>query len=524
MVLLGALCRLTRCRAKRFLWKNVLDNLLAYFLWNVVLCENVDSLSLWHGMPGLFGVVVKLLCGSQIPLSQGQRTGSPAQLQFEESARMGAMGEGARSAATSMQNRQSAAIPQAIRNEAQKLADAPLVGSSVEAAESAIGGVQQRAGEMIGAVDEAYAAVPKGSYLSIDGAMGLIRKMRGAVRGGEYDKTLPKTAQALDDLAKTEKALSVLKGKNQRVPFEAIENYRKRLGRYIKAAGDNADQGQLIQIKGALDDYMDTAMVDGLMFGDEATVEAIKKARSVRREYSELFEPQPKRARAGVRDSDRAGVLINKMAELDPDPSEVVNALFASDRAFGKSGSAQLANRLKETLGADSMEWQQLRQAAFLRLFGVDKGQLSGVAQEGAAYISGQNTLKRLQEVLGGRGKNLANAMFTRDEINNMVELARAIKRAQPVPFNKSGTAGQLAYQNRLQSLAGKVMRSLSFTVDPTGGLLGGIAEKGVASIPTRQAAAMAEQAFSGRPLQIVSPRAPAQQIVAPVSVQAATE
>lgn len=462
----------------------------------------------------------------RIPYSEGQRTGSPSQLQFEESARMGGQGEGARLPAETLQRAQQAAIPQAVRTEAQKLSSQPLVSSSIEAAETAAGGVKTAAQDMYQAVQQAYEAVPKGTFFTTDGMLGITRGMRGAVRGAEYDRTLPKTAQALDDLNKMERALKVLKDKKVRVPFEQVESYRKKLMGYIRGADNQTDQMQLIQMKGAMDDYIDQAVADGLLFGEgaEGTMDAIKNARALRRQYSELFEPQTAKTRAGVRDDDAAGRLINKMAELEPDPSDVVGALFGSGNAFGKQGSAQLASRMKEALGPDSPEWQQIRQAAFLRIFGMDKGQLSQSTKEGAVYISGQDALNRLQDIVGGRGKNLANALFTKEEVNNMIELARAIKRAQPAPFNPSGSGGMVGFQ--LRELMDKALTMMAFNEPMTTGALV-LAKKGEAAIDTREAAKLAQQAFSGRPLEIIRPNVGAQAVeaaVAPAMIQGANQ
>lgn len=460
------------------------------------------------------------------PLSEGQRSGSPEVLQFEESARMGGQGVEAQRSALKLQGQQQSSIPQAVMTEAEKLAPTPLPASSIQAAEAATGGVKSAAEAMDAQVKAAYEAIPKGSRLSPRGVIDVATGMQRAVSGLEFDRTLENTGKALADLGNMKRIMTLRDKQGKKgLPIEYIEQYRRKLNGYIKGSANNpTDERQLIIMKNAMDDYLDTAIAEGLLTGDQNTLQAMKNARGMRRQYSELFEPQASKTKAGVRDRDAAGILINKMAELEPDPSEVVSALFASDNAFGKKGSAEFASRMKQALGEDSPEWQQLRQAAFLRIFGLDKGQLMASAKEGATYVSGQNTLKRLQDVVGGRGKNLAKEMFSKEEIDNMIDLARHIKRTQPTPFNPSGTAGMTGFQNqKMNGMLNKLLTSLSIA-DPsmTTGVLT-MAGKGRASLSDKAKANLASQVFSGKPLQKLSPSSSAEMIGSTVPAMSRT-
>lgn len=461
----------------------------------------------------------------RIPYSAGQRTGSPAQLQAEEAFRAGGSTAEAQQVARSFEQTQKAAIEEAVRRGATQAGSAPVIGSAIDAAETATSAVKSAAQQMDEAVKAAYDQVPKGTFFRPAAAQNMIRGIRKSVRDLEFDRTLPATQKALNDVSKMEKALSVLDKKNARVPFNVIEQYRRKLNGYMKGSDISpTDQRQVLLMKQALDEYTDRAVADGLLFGaDDAAgvLGKVENARALRRLYAETFEPQPSKTKAGVRDVDPAGRLINKMAELEPDAGEISSALFGSGSILGRKESAELVKRVGNAIGRDSPEFQQIKQAAFLKIFGVDKGQLVDAAREGPVRISGAQALRSLQEVIGGRSKGVAKELFSKEEIDGMVRLARAIKRAQPEPFNPSGTAGQINAQFREQ--AGKLMNMLGFTAGPIEGALINIAQKGVGEISDANATALARQVFSGRPLQVIGQRVPGGAVGAP-AMQSATQ
>lgn len=458
----------------------------------------------------------------RIPYTAGQRSGSPAQLQAEEAMRAGGSTPEAQQMAVSFKGTQDAAIEEAVKRYASQMSAGPMVSGTQEAAEVVTEGVQTAAARMDDAVKSAYEAVPKGTFMRPEGALSVAKGIRRSVRGLEFDTSLPQTSKALSDMGKMEKALKVLENNGARVPFRTVEQYRKKLNGYIRSAESPEDQRQVLLMKRALDDYVGQSVADGLLFGaDDAAgvLRSVEDARAMRRMYAEMFEPQPSKTKAGVRDTDPAGQIINKMAELDPDAGDVAAALFGSGNLLGRKNSAELVRRLKSALGPDSQEFQAVKQAAFLRLFGVDKGQLTSQAAEGPVRISGTQALKSIQEAMEGRSKDMARELFDKDEIAGMVKLARAIKRAQPTPFNPSGTAGQANAQWR-ESL-NKITQLLGFAGGPIQGALMTVGQKGVAEVSEANANALARQVFSGRPLQVVGQKLPGGAVGAPSIQQA---
>jgi hypothetical protein len=437
-----------------------------------------------------------------IELSRGQRTGSPTQLQFEEAVRAGALGgDKAQGQAIAQQARQRAQTVQAAQNVQESLGGGQRSVSSVnEAADAAIDAVATKAEDFYGQVREAYQSAPNGAALNTEGAQSLFNGMAKALRGAEVAKDLPQTSAVLGDIRSMQKTLKIMSANNARIPIRQLETFRQRLNTRIGAA-TGSDQVQVMAVKRAFDEYLDGAIAKGLVHGGEdagKTLSALKHARSLRKGYGDLFEPKPSRTRAGVIDNDPGGRILNKMAELEPTTEEVVSALYGSGRVFGKRGSAQLAERLKTVLGPESAEWRAIREAGLLRLMGVESGQIGD-----GVRISGREFLKRIHEAKAGRGQSLANALYTPEEIGLMENLAKQIIRSQPTPANPSGTAGQLGFQMR--ELVGRLGQMMGFASgDPTMTVLATFAQRGGQGLKDRKVIAVAEQAFSGKPLQII--------------------
>lgn len=439
-----------------------------------------------------------------IPYTAGQRTASPERLQMEEALRSGGLGgEQARAAERGFSQFQESAVTQAARRQQEAIGGGRRSVASVqEAGDIVSDAVKQAADDMNRAVSEAYEQVPKGAFLNIEGARQMTRRLRRALIGSDINKRLRSTSDIMDDLGKMDKALKVVEGKKGRIPLDTLEGFRRRLNGYIKSAENPTDQLQVLLVKRAFDDYMDTAVADKLLQGaGEEGYEALKNARALRREYSELFEPQVRKTKAGVRDNDTAGRLINKIAELDPETDELVNAMFGAGNLFGKRGGAEVVRRLKQVLEPNSPEFQSVREAAFLKLFGVDKGELA----EQGIQISGRKALTNLREAMQGRGRGLANELFTKEELDSMIRLAQAIKRTQPERFNPSGTAGQLGFQlrNQINNLIGMA----GFAGGPVQGIMATALQKGMGAVDEKAAVNLARQVFSGKPLTKVTGR-----------------
>ena len=109
---------------------------------------------------------------------------------------------------------------------------------------------------------------------------------------------------------------------------------------------------------------------------------------------------------------------LRKLINTDVTPNEAVNLIFGYGE-LGQAGvSVRVAKRLKTIVGADSPDWGQYREAAFMRLIGGPQG------QGGPQVI-----VSRIDRALDGRGMSLTKEIFSEDEIKRLRALRHAINR-----------------------------------------------------------------------------------------------
>ncbi|KMO20714.1 hypothetical protein [Methylobacterium platani] len=155
---------------------------------------------------------------------------------------------------------------------------------------------------------------------------------------------------------------------------------------------------------------------------------------------------------------------VGDLARTGFDPNRVAAGLFGSGVPGSRIGSAEYGKTLKQAFGADSPEWANLRQAAWLNLVGHGEGGRLPAAKEA----------ERIRAFTGGEGKGLAREMFNGDELALMNRYADAVK-ATHVP-----TGSRLPDGGRSAALAGQVMNLISGAIGfKVGGPAGGAAAFG---------------------------------------------
>ncbi len=380
-----------------------------------------------------------------IPITSGQRSLDDAALSAEDRLRSGVRGE----------------QPQRIIRDFERDVQQPAIDRAAQQVKTQLGDVEGSPGGIVregiktaerqadDAVSEAYEQVGR-AELSVEGIKGLFRQVKNAVRGVEYDKTLPQTKAILDSASKFQKTIKTLEGKGLRpMDLRRIEQLRKRINTAINAADNPADKAQVTQIKRAFDDYLDTAIQKALFSGDEGSIEALKNARGLFSDYAKKFRAQPKRGKSGrVVDRDEPGQFIEKIIDANPTNEQIVNAVFGASN-LNKGGGALMARRFKEILGADSEGFAAIRTAAVKRLIKTTK-------VNGKDIISGQQTLKAIDDAVE-KNNSLLKELFSPQEISLLKRFAAQVKRTQPDLVksreNPSGTAQVLT--KTLSNLAG---------------------------------------------------------------------
>lgn len=393
-----------------------------------------------------------------IPLTSAQRSLDDAALSAEDRMRAGIRGE----------------KPQRTLRDFERDVQQPAIDKAAQQVTDRLGGIEGSSGGMVresiktaerqadDAVGEAYEQVGT-AELSIEGMKGLFRQVKTAVRGVQYDQTLPQTKSILDGATKFQKLIKSSEGKGLRpLDLRRVEQLRKRINTAINAADNPADKAQVSKIKRAFDDYLDTAVQKALFSGDDASLDALKNARGLFADYAKKFRAQPKRGKSGrIVDRDEAGQVVEKIIDADPTDEQIVNAVFGAS-GLNKGAGKLMARRFKTILGDDSEGWKAVRTAAVKRLIKTNK-------VNGKDMISGQQTLKAIDNAME-KNASLVNELFSQQEIGLVKRFAAQVKRTQPDLVrsreNPSGTAQVLS--KTLGNLAG-ALGDLSLVVTAKG-------------------------------------------------------
>ncbi len=395
-----------------------------------------------------------------IGLTKGQRSLDQPQLSFEDRARAGIQGDKAQRIMTGFEAEQQQAAQAARTGIETRLAGGrqPIEGV-VQAGGVVREGVQAAERAAKGAVDEAFGEVGDAA-LKPKAFKKLVSATKQAIEGLEFvtDETLaPATRSLTRKLDGIDKVLSQGKGLRP-VHIRKLEEVRRAINAFEQAAANPADKRNIIAMRQAYDDFLDDAVKKALFTGDEGSLNALKSARSIFREYAKKFREQPQRTRGGRLLPDPEGKFIEKIIADNPTDVEIVNAVFGAGN-FNKGSGAKMAQRFKAILGPDSPEWGAIRQAAFKKLIKTN-------TVNNKKIISGQNTLKAIDEAME-KNPELMRQLFSKDEMSLFRRFAQQVKRTQPDLVrsreNVSGTAQVLT--KTVRDLLGRIGL---FTGDPT--------------------------------------------------------
>ena len=167
-------------------------------------------------------------------------------------------------------------------------------------------------------------------------------------------------------------------------------------------------------------------------------MDSLKAARGLFRDYMQKFGKQTRTTRLG-RGGDQAGNFIKKIVLEDPTDEQVINSLWTAS-SFNKQSGATLANRYKGILGADSNEWNMVRQAAFDDLIVTKQ-------MDGQVVVDGARTFTNIQKAEKAN-KSLINELFTSEEWAKVKRFSVLAKRTAPDLVrsreNPSGTTQKL--------------------------------------------------------------------------------
>lgn len=378
-------------------------------------------------------------------LTRGQRSGDQAQLSLEDSYRSGARGAKPQDIYLREETKQLDDLTSASKSIQRDIgAESPVLESRQEAGAAIREGVKAAEKTSDEAIAQAYSGVGDAS-ISPEGFAGLLKATRQATDSIEYPKV--GNVQAWEGLQKqiqaAEKTFSNLMktpgAKVKPIHINQLDSIRKAIGNAAEAAGSPADRRNVLAMKSAFDDAMDKAVINQMFSGDPGSLEALKGARQVFKDYMVKFGQNIKSSRLG-RGSDAEGAFIKKIILEDPTDEQVINSLWSAS-GFNKQSAANLAKRYKEILKPNSDEWGMVRQAAFDDLMVTKKVGDRDV-------IDGARTLTKIRKAEKSN-KSLIDELFTSDEWNKIKRFAALAKRTSPDLVksreNPSGTAQKMA-------------------------------------------------------------------------------
>jgi hypothetical protein len=353
-----------------------------------------------------------------IPATRGQVSQSYPQLNLEERMRRGLEGPEAESILKGMDARQTQSIDDAVGQVQGRLQPRPS-GDVPEAQSRFLSGVQgaeRAAGQR---VDDAYGALRSfdNTGVPVPPANALTKRLTDAL--AESDR--------FADPGLTPATVRALKEVNERlgdggVTLADFEKARRVIMSAQRTAPNPEDAANVRILKRELDKWLDETVDAGLMSGDPAAVEALKKARAANTEYMRAFTAKDK--------NDVAGAIVQRIVEKAETPEMAMNYLFGQGSLAGRAEATGATRRLKEILGPDSDGWNAVREAAWNRLARDTQGK----ARSPAMFNKEWNNFSL-------RNRSLRDELFSSEEIALMNRYRQALGRTDRPPTNPSGSA-----------------------------------------------------------------------------------
>jgi hypothetical protein len=281
---------------------------------------------------------------------------------------------------------------------------------------------------------DALAQRASGLETGIEQAYGQLAGKSASI-SGDYAATLPTfVGQRLKDASVPESSILAQAStfaKSQVDKFirnpegKTLETLRREMNEIYKTAANDADRRGVTIIKKSLDEWVGEALTRGVIDGDTAVIEGLKKARDLRAQFGRMFEAKDA--------ADKGGKWIEAALE-GKSVDELTQAVFGAGQVSPKA-SVQIAQRLKTTLGEDKAAWDSFRSAYLTRLTSGKDGKMLGYQAIQAnirQFLREQPDLAKT--ILSGPEKtalnNLANAAEFLMPKGDMARSSGSVERA----------------------------------------------------------------------------------------------
>ena len=356
-------------------------------------------------------------------------------------------------------------------------------GSAVDIGELITKEIQDTASQLKNLGKEAYNEASKmaPTFLSGPGVLGLAQNLKKNATNFMQDgrqvridasrlERMPIVQNNIKYLDRIIKIYSNPKAKS--VNFNAIEDFRIRLNSDIKGATPGSpEQLVLQQMKRGLDDYMNEAVENGLLFGDDEAVNLIKNARKSYKAYKDF------QIGTGPAKNQMPKIIDGEKSALEVSGIILGGANKLNDKGLG----IDIIKRIIKVEGQNGPTAELLKNAILLRTFSDPKG---GITRAKIVGNFKDNFVKN---------KEITKLLFTDKEIQGLDLFVKDVAKTLPVeqrlnPPGSGYTAVNAALQKGIiKPILTKLplVRNVTETVGEVAeGLRGGGAAQGVIAQP----------------------------------------
>jgi len=432
-----------------------------------------------------------------IPLTRGQASGDVTQLAREEAMRQAARGTQAQRTMGQFDVQQNQAIKNAI-NERLGSAFAPRVGLFTE--QQAAGGglfemIRGRAEEMRGAAKSLYDKLDLPSVrIEAETVGNLPGRVSAKIQESDFilgPELTPKTNQILTQIETIVPRAGDVE--ITEVSLKQIEKVRRQISLIAKDAqpGSSDAKAASLVIR-EFDSWLDDGIQSGLAKGDPDQLDILKRARSLYKNYKQSFGAgKPMSPDADAQNA------INKIVSKDLTATDTMNIVFGASKLGDNQTSARIVSKLKTLFGEESLEFENIRSAAFSRLF---QDSLGNIKQAPAL-------VREIDELTMGKGSAVGKELFTPAQLKQLRDFRSAV--AKTITPAEARNPSKTGYE--IARLGSDIARTLGLTGAAQSAATGDMGAASVLaglSLGSRALRGMREAAQATSPVSLPRPSA----------------
>lgn len=366
-----------------------------------------------------------------VTFSAGQDTGDLGMLQQENAARRNSLGSAAKARADEFDAQQKGQLATARDNTGAALDpfNATIAPNPQQAGQYVSQGIQAAKAADKAGVDQAYTtarAMPGEIHADVFDGIGsaIKRELSNPLTGQEpvrvNPKLTPHASEALDyldeqignlrnpDQASQSAALSQTgpggPSKVVGVNLEGVDQWRRVLSGIKNQAfsSGNASDGRAAQrVMDAFDGVVDRAVNGPQFTGDSNAAQAWNNARALHSQFRSTYFREGTGDAVGAAMQKITGGKFNGPAT----PNDVIDQIIGGSGVNPTTANRDIALHVRDILGSNSPEWSGIKQGLFSRLIETPGEQTTP--------MSSLQIKKRINNFLGGDGKEMADAVYT---------------------------------------------------------------------------------------------------------------